>query len=338
MNKSITVMVSMAGKSSFRKLVIAPFVLWTGALLFLAAFGGGVWASAYVYRIYTESHQFRDVYDTLKVEHTRVPANYEELQDRLAAIEELESKMRYVFELSPREEAGLIESTTGQGGGPEPQPSLHEDGLAAVTADNDNSEGIEIINGEMTVAYVEESEEPVVIADNVLMRAERLLRSWTEIDERTVKSREDLVMVPSITPLDPDSPHWISSPFGMRTSPFTGRQEFHGGIDMSARIGTPVIAPADGVVVEMWSERRGGALGIAIKLRHEGREATYETVYGHLRKRQPFAEGLRVGSVVKRHQVIGYVGNTGRTTAPHLHYEVRKKGNRVNPWRYLMDR
>ena len=336
MNRSVTLMVSTSGRPSFRKLVVGPFALWTGAILLLAAFGGAIWASAYIYRIYTEAHRFRIDYDALQVQHTRVTADYEQLQDRLAAIEQLEAKVRDVFELPPSGEVGLIESTTGQGG-PDPPPSPY-DSLVAVTDDNDDSEGIEIINGDYEALDVEEPAEPAVAVDNALTRAERLLRSWMEIDDKKVKSRQDLVMMPSVTPIDPEYPHWISSGFGRRNSPFTGRPELHGGIDISARTGTPIIAPANGEVVELWTAKRGGALGNAIKIRHEGRDATYETLYGHLRKRQPFAEGLRVGSVVKRHDVIGYVGSTGRTTAPHLHYEVRKDGSRVNPIRYLMDR
>jgi hypothetical protein len=332
-------MLATSGRSSFRKLVISPVALWTGALVLAAAFGGGVWGMAYVYRMYTDARQFQEEYQALRAVHDQVSTSYELLKQRLSVIEELESKVRTVFDLGPADEVGVTSSSTGQGGGPEPESSNVLSELTSVTDDNDNMAAVELgLDGVAETSDSEYVPELVVITDDALLRADRLLRSWTEIDEQVVVEYEDLALVPSVTPLNPGSPHWLSSDFGTRNSPFTGRKEFHGGLDISARTGTPVIAPADGIVVEMWNTRRGGALGNAIKLRHSGHRVTYETLYGHLRKKKPFADGLRVGSRVKRHQVIGYVGSTGRTTASHLHYEVRMNGKRVNPWRFLLDR
>lgn len=114
----------------------------------------------------------------------------------------------------------------------------------------------------------------------------------------------------------------ISSPFGTRIHPILGYQIHHDGIDFPAPIGTPVPAGADGVIVQMG---RNGGYGKYVKIKHNN---TYSTAYGHL---NGYNKELRVGSYVKRGETIAYVGNTGRSTGPHLHYEVIRNGKKVNP-------
>lgn len=114
----------------------------------------------------------------------------------------------------------------------------------------------------------------------------------------------------------------ISSPYGMRIHPVLGGWRMHTGIDYAAPTGTPVAAPADGVV-----EYRGyrGGYGNTVVLRHND---YMETLYAHLSGFSPLAE---LGTAVRAGEVIGYVGSTGRSTGPHLHYEVRLGGQHVNP-------
>ncbi|MBP5534568.1 MAG: peptidoglycan DD-metalloendopeptidase family protein [Alphaproteobacteria bacterium] len=114
----------------------------------------------------------------------------------------------------------------------------------------------------------------------------------------------------------------ISSKFGMRLHPILGYKIQHNGIDFAAKIGTPVPAGADGVVVKIG---RNGGYGKYIKIKHN---ETYSTAYGHL---DSFNSDLHTGSYVKKGEIIGYVGNTGRSTGPHLHYEVVKNGTPVTP-------
>jgi len=118
----------------------------------------------------------------------------------------------------------------------------------------------------------------------------------------------------------------ITDGYGRRTDPFTGRQAFHQGLDLAARRGTPVVATADGVVV--YSGRDGG-LGRVVKISHG---FGYTTVFGHLDKvlAQP-------GDEVRRGDTIGLLGSTGRSTGPHLHYEVHVDGRAVNPLYYILD-
>lgn len=114
----------------------------------------------------------------------------------------------------------------------------------------------------------------------------------------------------------------ISSNYGMRRHPISGYQRMHQGMDFAAPTGTPVFAASDGVVVEA---RRWGGYGNWVRVRHSN---GWETGYAHLSR---FARGLRPGQRVNQGEVIAYVGSTGASTGPHLHYEVWRNGQRINP-------
>lgn len=114
----------------------------------------------------------------------------------------------------------------------------------------------------------------------------------------------------------------LTSGFGVRLHPILGYSLIHRGVDFGAAIGTPVMAAGTGVV-----ERAGpfSSFGNYVRIRHA---AGYETAYAHL---SAFARGLRVGDAVRQGEIIGYVGVTGRSTGPHLHYEVLRNGDQINP-------
>ena len=114
----------------------------------------------------------------------------------------------------------------------------------------------------------------------------------------------------------------ITSRFGNRRHPILGYNRMHQGIDFGAGSGTPILAAGDGVVIEA---RRWGGYGNWVRVRHQG---GWETGYAHMSR---YGKGVRSGTRVRQGQVIGYVGSTGRSTGPHLHYEVWLKGRRVNP-------
>lgn len=119
---------------------------------------------------------------------------------------------------------------------------------------------------------------------------------------------------------------WVSSEFGTRVSPFTNQKEFHQGLDISTRKGTPIMAPADGVISEVGSNYGYGKI---VSLKHG---YGFKTRYAHLDKIL-----VKNGEYVKRGQTIALVGSTGRTTGPHLHYEVHLNGVPVNPLRYILN-
>jgi len=113
----------------------------------------------------------------------------------------------------------------------------------------------------------------------------------------------------------------LSSAFGMRKHPIDGFNKMHKGTDFAALMGTPIMASGDGTIKRA---RWCGGGGNCIKIKHN---SVYETIYAHMRN---FAAGIREGVRVRQGQVIGYVGSTGNSTGPHLHYEVVKNGKKIN--------
>tara|TARA_A100001015_G_scaffold319604_1_gene443004 strand:+ start:254 stop:1483 length:1230 start_codon:yes stop_codon:yes gene_type:complete len=113
----------------------------------------------------------------------------------------------------------------------------------------------------------------------------------------------------------------LSSPFGMRKHPIDGFNKMHRGTDFAAPMGTPIVASGDGVVVKAgWC----GGGGNCVKIKHN---SVYQTIYAHMSK---FANRVKSGVRVKQGQIIGYVGSTGKSTGPHLHYEVIENGKKIN--------
>ena len=113
----------------------------------------------------------------------------------------------------------------------------------------------------------------------------------------------------------------LSSSYGMRKHPILGYNKMHQGTDFAAPIGTPIMASGSGVILKSgWC----GGGGNCVKIRHN---STYSTVYAHMSK---FARGIKKGVRVTQGQIIGYVGSTGMSTGPHLHYEVIRNGKKIN--------
>ena len=113
----------------------------------------------------------------------------------------------------------------------------------------------------------------------------------------------------------------LSSPFGMRKHPIDGYNKMHRGTDFAAPMNTPIMASGTGVITRA---RWCGGGGNCIKIKHN---STYETIYAHMKG---FARGIKEGLKVKQGQIIGYVGSTGKSTGPHLHYEVVRNGKKIN--------
>ena len=150
-------------------------------------------------------------------------------------------------------------------------------------------------------------------------------KSFTEI-ENMVKNKEKLLAaIPAIQPVSNKDLTRIASGFGYRIDPVYKVTKLHAGLDFAAPIGTPIYATADGVVKE--ADFNEGGYGNHVVINHG---YGYETLYGHMVRMK-----VRPGQKVKRGEVIGYVGSTGKSTGPHCHYEVHKNGTPVDPVYYF---
>lgn len=141
------------------------------------------------------------------------------------------------------------------------------------------------------------------------------------LDSLLMQDRLKKKMLPSVMPVNTK---WFSSGFGTRIDPFSGRRVFHEGVDFTAAIGTPIVAAAGGVVVYSDFHPEYGNM---IDVDHGN---DFVSRYAHASKRL-----VRLGQVVVRGQKIAEVGSTGRSTGPHLHFEVRHRGSPQNPSRFL---
>jgi len=146
-----------------------------------------------------------------------------------------------------------------------------------------------------------------------------------QIIDTLEKKQGELEYTPSISPVDPGKA-WISCSYGYRNNPFTGKKEFHQGIDIAGLKGTPVLSPAKGTAVFL---KTWGSMGLTVKIKHN---SSFLTTYGHLLK-----ANVQKGQSVKRGEIIGYMGISGRSTGPHLHYEVSRAGKRINPFTCMLD-
>ena len=157
--------------------------------------------------------------------------------------------------------------------------------------------------------------------DNLLSSIASQSYSLEELEAIVEDKDDQLRAMPSILPIKNDAILRFSSGFGHRIDPFTHKRKMHKGIDFSAPTGTPIYATGDGKIVQ--ADARSAGYGKLIRINHG---YGYESVYGHLSR-----YNVRRGQSVKRGDLIGYVGNTGRSKGPHLHYEVRKNGVHQNP-------
>lgn len=144
-----------------------------------------------------------------------------------------------------------------------------------------------------------------------------LVQSWKRLDSL----EEASIAIPSMQPV---AEMRLTSSFGVRSDPFRGSQAFHAGLDIPGPVGTPIYATADGIVSR---SERAGAYGLLVEINHG---KGIQTRYAHLSKML-----VNPNTRVRRGQLIGLMGSTGRSTGPHLHYEVRIDGRAVNPTPYI---
>jgi len=221
------------------------------------------------------------------------------LKNRLLDLDQFEKKIRIIANI---EKPGDNESLFGVGG------SIPEDLNPSISLKNKTHRNL-----------IREMHEQVDSLDDAAIKQHN---GFESILKNLEEKRNILASTPSILPAN----GWISSQFGYRISPFTNRREMHKGLDIATAKGSPIIATADGIVTFSGVK---GLLGKAVVIDHgHGISTRYAHCHKVLKKS---------GDIVKRGEIIAHVGNSGRSTGPHLHYEVRLNGVQVNPQRYILD-
>ncbi len=239
----------------------------------------------------------------------RYETERQKIQKDLQDVHDMSEMVRRVLGIKGQ---GLL----GQGGG----------GFSAET-ESDN---------ELTNSVIDTQPAPTPISTNLvdgslIDQIIQVKKRITPIYEHVKANEETERAKPWILPLlvDEEIPsYWFSSGFGYRSHPLTGKPQFHNGLDIAASLGTPVIAAADGVITIMTKDPFFGNM---IEIEHK--PSQMKTLYGHL---QNHADELQVGQKVKRDEIIGYMGNSGRSTGPHLHYGVYANGKWQNPKNHII--
>lgn len=163
--------------------------------------------------------------------------------------------------------------------------------------------------------------------DNLMKKTYIQTKSLDELDSLAQQKQLMLASVPSIIPIRREFLRSRPSGFRMRFHPIHKIWRMHWGMDFSLPSGSEIYASGDGVVLKT---NRGRGYGIHVVIKHN--YGGYETLYAHMKK-----TAVKPGQKVKRGEIIGYVGNTGISTAPHLHYEVHKNGRKLNPINYYFN-
>jgi murein DD-endopeptidase MepM/ murein hydrolase activator NlpD len=272
--------------------------------LFVVALVGAGFHYAHVLDHVAENQLLRDENTQLRTQLRLVQEKIAHIDETLDRVERFDQKLRAITALEDSERGLAI----GPLDGPAATESAHPpEQASAVEAGIGGGEPHEAIDDRL---------------ESLVEEAARNERSLAELHRYFEDQRSLLASTPSIWP----ARGWVTSDFGLRVDPYTADRVMHRGMDIANRPGTPVIAPADGVVVFAGSE---GGYGKVLVLDHG---YGVKTRYGHLSE-----FGVKLGERVGRGQKIGAVGNTGRSTGPHLHYEVRVNGIPENPRKFLLE-
>ena len=173
-----------------------------------------------------------------------------------------------------------------------------------------------------------DSRYPQALIEKTNYMAEQLEKHFNQIEPEVKKQVTRLASIPSIWPVK----GYITSYMGHRIDPFTKKKAFHPGVDISNRLGTPIVATADGIAIrveQVTRDSRRKGMGNIVVIEHR---FGYKTKYGHLDK-----IAIKRLQRIKRGDIIGYMGNTGRATGTHLHYEVIYNGVNKNPLGHMLD-
>lgn len=302
MAKKFTILVIPEGTNRVNRFSLPRMVL----PILLAVLFGAIGMAGYWYQKYdTLRADLPDLYN-LQEQNRRQEAQIDSFATRLSDFKQQMAKLksfnRRLRVMANLEKPSSADNLFGVGG-----PEVHQGGS-----------GVKLTNtmGERRVTLMRRD------LDQMASEAEAERSIQNELAKFLQERKSVLASTPSIWPVQ----GWVTSGFGYRISPFTGKRQFHAGLDISTRSGTPIIAPAAGVITFVGRE---GGYGKMVVINHGHGLVTR---YGHLS-----SYSVKVGQKVKRGQRIGAVGNTGRSSGPHLHYEVLMSGVPTNPRYYILD-
>ena len=306
---------------------------WAAVVLAVLVVAGSIdyvrlrWNAVDVDRLRQQTAQHRGELDTLA-------GGLASLEDEFARLWEFERKVRVIADLP----GAMVEAevpdgaAAGQGGGlEEPTSSMPASGAEISTGEEiatpggqGGPESLEPPPPRSASLYLDSG----VLAGTrdgirrLAIRTTAQAMSFEELVEGLEGKRHRLASMPSIWPTE----GWVTSGYGYRVSPFTGRRSFHSGLDIASDFGTPIVAPARGKVV---FAGRKGPLGKTLVIDHG---FGLRTSYGHAAEIH-----VNKGQTIERGERIASVGSTGRSTGPHLHYAVEVKGKSVNPHNYIFE-
>ena len=265
----------------------ALLILLVGSFFLSAEFVSTKVDQAELEQLRSENKQLQEKYELLRW-------NLAEVNERYGELVQKEIKIRSIFELP---EIDQEERMLGIGGPSSPNltdaSQFEKDAMATE-----------------------------VEVDRILRLSRYELEKYAEVEQSLLNVKDRLDHTPSIWP----SKGWVSRGFGMKFDPFTGYKQMHRGMDIASRTGTPIIATADGKVVQT---RNDSMMGKYIVIDHG---YGFRTRYGHLSQYK-----VKNGQKVKRGDVIALMGSTGYSTGPHLHYEVIRNGKFHNPTKFILN-
>jgi hypothetical protein len=304
MKKHLTLMVIPHNESHVKELHLSRSVLWgifSGLIFFIGLFI--FYTVGYYLNQGKESQRV-----ALKIENTEMKHQFTLVQERLNnfrhkvdALTDQDRRMRAWVDLS---EPGDEVRKMGVGGGEDADPEW---------------EGR--VSGEVSHIF----SETFTSLDQLVREARFVEASFDTIVSKLKQDDHTRNHTPSISPVQ--GKWYLSSGFGSRKDPFTGRQQIHNGVDLAGWPRTPIVATADGTIAKVTADKR---LGNYVKIDHNN--GLY-TLYGHLHSKP----NLKIGSKVKRGDKIGEMGATGRATATHVHYTVIRNGRALQPFNYIFD-
>lgn len=313
-NKHYTIMIIPERSSKVKKWILGEDTLKKviGLSVFvLLVFGLTAFTSAvYVFKSQSfDSAQLKIQYleGKLQILHNKLASS----ESTLNRLQNFEQKLRVLARVDQEDDRGGIGPLSEQ-----------EEELYRQTAYTHSTNSAELAraNVDPRLDYGLRSME--LTADRIERKASLQEQSLQHLYELLRDKRSLLSATPSLSPVR----GWISSRFGFRRSPYTGLRQMHDGVDIAAPMGSTVVAPADGIVSRVANEAGYGKI-VAIKHGYG-----VVTLFAHNSKVL-----VKVGQEIQRGQTIALVGSTGRSTGPHVHYEVRVNGVPVDPARYILD-